>query len=36
MYGYRKLWREHVEHPDPAHNKPSREEIAEVKAKLGM
>ena len=36
MFWYRKLWSEHFAHPDPVHNRPSREEIREVKRTLGL
>ena len=36
MYWYRKLWREPFDHPDSVHNKPTKQEIAEVKATLGV
>ena len=36
MYWCRALWREPFDHPDPVHNKPSQQEIAEVKARLGV
>ncbi len=36
MHWCRTLWREPFDHPDPVHNKPSKQEIAEVKARLGV
>ena len=36
MHWCRALWREPFDHPDPVHNKPSKQEIAEVKARLGV
>ena len=36
MYWYRTLWHEPFDHPDPVHHKPSKQEIAEVKARLGV
>ncbi len=36
MHWCRALWREPVDHPDPVRNKPSKQEIAEVKARLGV
>lgn len=35
LHWYRKLWREPFPHPDPVHNKPTKEEIRKVKKNLG-
>jgi hypothetical protein len=36
IYWGRKLWQEHFSHHDPVHNKPTKQEIAEIKATFGI